>query len=347
MSKGLRNSHDRLLNLLYKKTAQQVKPRVPLVKRVLYENEPTVKPMKSALDDLMEYQWKRKPIEKAVEDIYQKIPHVQKSNVLRLSCKNAFVGRVDLANIFPVVAERRYRLKGPLEKGLDFHFIKARNPISLSFIAAYYLVFPNFNQACVYYLETLGKQINGLDLNLEFLNPTDNILKRISSPFLENPSPIENFDYLSENYGNIPITEIFSKCPTQLKALELLSRSSRDRSNFLGSETDPFYNILGTYSGQRFRDRAVIVRNLPFGVTGPALENVLWDYQFENEDNPQASITNLYSNASTQITLALLKFKDSKNAKRFIRNYHGRKWEKVSNRKEKSLYEPILCEIAD
>ncbi|OBA23419.1 hypothetical protein METBIDRAFT_34970 [Metschnikowia bicuspidata var. bicuspidata NRRL YB-4993] len=347
MSRSPRIASDRLLNLLYKKTVPEAKPRIPAVKRVLYDDEFPSDPSQSVLDGLMKYQWRRKPMTDAIDKVCTTVPGISKSNVLRLGCKNAFVGKADLVNLFPIVAEREYLLDKPLENGLNFHFIKARNPISLLFLAAYYLVFPNFNQACVYYLETLGKQINGLDLDLQFLALTSNELKRMASPVLENPRPIENFMYRSENYGSTPITDIFSSSPIQLKTVEHLVECLKDRSLFVHQEIDPLFTILGTFLGQSFRQRLVIVRNMPLGVTGPAIESLLWDYEFENEDNPQASITNLYSDASAQITIALLKFKDQRNAKRFVRNYHGRKWNKVTTRKEKSFYEPILCEIAD
>lgn len=346
MSRGPRSSQDRLLNLLYKKTVPEIRPRIPAVKRVLYE-QPIAPPGKSALDSLMKYLWWQDPMENAMEEITKKIPKIPKSNVIELRCKNAFVGKDDLINMFPVAEERQYNLEGDLEKGLEFHVIKARNPVSLLFLGSYYLVFPNYNQACVYYLETQGKHINGLEMDLNFLKITENHLKRMSSPFLHHPTPIENFDYLSDNYGRVSISDLFQKSPNQLFNLKEILGIPRKKSKFVSQNVDPMYNILNEYLGKQFRNRLVIVRNLPLGVTGPGLESLLWDYEFENEDNPQASITNLFSNASTHITLALMKFKDHKNAKRFVRNYHGRKWEKVTNRKEKSLYEPILCEIAD
>ncbi|QBM88850.1 protein PET54 [Metschnikowia aff. pulcherrima] len=347
MSRGPRTAHDRLLNLLYKKTVPEIKPRIPIVKRVLYEQDPGQFPLRSTLDGLVKYQWRQQPITTAISDVQEKFPDAVKSNVLQMSSRNAFVGSADLHNIFPIPAERRYALKNHLEKGLKFHFVKARNPISLLFLGSFYLVFPNYNQACVYYMETRNKQINGLDVNLQFVSLTENHLKRMASPFLDCPKPIESFSYQSERYGSVPITSIFSSSVHQSNLVKELDTFSDDRSKFTEEKVDPLYDLLAQYLGQSYRDRLVIVRNLPFGVTGPALESLLWDYEFENDDFPQDSITNLYSDASSQVTLALLKFKDHKNAKRFVRNYHGRRWEKVTKRKEKPLYEPILCEIAD
>lgn len=340
--------YERLASLLYKKTVPEVKPKLPIMKRVLYE--PELNPnasRKSVLEDLMEFEWDQKPMALAMADMVQRNGKIEKSNILRLDCRNKYVGRSDLRDIFPVMRERRYIMPAK-QKDLDFNVVKSRNPFSLLFTGAYYLIFQNFNQACVYYLETAAKALNGIAVNLTFVQPTENNLRKMCSPLLTSndvlPQMIESGQ---KSFGSIPISEIFAGSPVANELLSNLLHSPKDRSGYHDSMVDPVYTWASRLAGIPGRYNQVLVQNLPFGITGPALENLLWDYEFENEEDPQKSILNFYTNSSLQTTLALLRFKDEDNARRFVRNYHGRRWEKMLSRKEKPLYAPILCEIVD
>lgn len=329
LSKG---ASDRLLNLLYKKTIPEIATKVPKVSKVLYELGEEVH--KSVLDDLLERQWEQKPMESAVEDVKAQYPSDSYSNILRFSCKNAYVGRKDLHNIFPINRERNYSLHDGLRKGLQFEVVKSRNPANLLFTGSYNLVFPNFNQACIYLLETKGKVINGFDLNLEFISPTESQLKRMTSPHLERGDSI-----------NVPDNEKLEGSTNKSTILHRLDELAKDRTRYIGTTEDPIYPLLLSLMNTSSRYCLVLVKNLPFGLSRHTLPNLLWDYEFENQNNPQLSVTEIVADAASQVNLTLVKFANEASANRFVRNYHGRKWEPV--RKEKALYAPILCEIVD
>lgn len=351
MNKLPPGAYNRLLNLLYKKTVPEINPKVPIVKRVLYDQDPLEASLKSPLDELMERLWRQKPIETAIEDVKRKLPNTTISNILQFSCRNALAGRQDFHDIFPINRERQYFLDHELRKGLQFHVVKARNPVSLIFSGLYYLVFPNVNQACVYYAETKGKLINGFAMNFEFVLPTEKHLKRISSPLIQTPNNIlvENAvkGISPSSVGLVPISDIFRHSPSKSRIIEELNKLDSDRSCYVNTAKDPLFDLLEIYMDVPGRYKQVLVKNYPFGLSKPALLNLLWDYQLSSPENPLSSISHIHSDPVTQTTSTLLNFRDEANARRFVRNYHGRRWEKILTRDDKALYEPILCEILD
>lgn len=344
-------AYKRLLGLLYKKAAPELNTKVPMVKRILYDLDLSEESSKSVLDELVENQWRQKPMETAVQDVQQELATIQPTSLLRFSCKNAYVGGDDMQNIFPINRERKYFLELDLRKGIQFSVVKSRNPISLQFTGAYYLIFPNVSQACVYYMETKAKVINGMDLNLEFVRPIDQHLKKMASPFLQrdiNSILAHNkLEVPSDKVGTAPIEKIFACSDFKLRIISQLRQLEEDRSRFVGQTADPLYELLTFFVDSNIRNRLVLVKNLPFGISEPALENLLWDYELDNQDDPQSSITRMEVDPVTQSSKTLIKFSDPIDATRFVRNFHGRRWEKMSSRKEKALYEPLLCEIVN
>lgn len=343
-------AYRRLLGLLYKKTAPEINTKVPIIKKVLYDLDLSEESNKSALDELLENQWRQKPMDSAVDDVrnHTKAPV---SNLLRFSCQNAYIGARDMESIFPINRERHYFLDLELRKGLQFETIKARNPINLTFSGAYYMIFPNTAQACVYYMETKSKLINGMDLKLEFVQPHLHHLKKMASPYLDRDInrilESHKLNVSSDKVGVTPIEEIFGCSLFKLRTITQLQQLDEDRTRISGHLVDPIFELLTFFVDTNIRNRLVLVKNLPFGISEPALENLLWDYELDNQDDPQSSITRIEMDPVTQSSLTLIKFNDPVEATRFVRNFHGRKWEKMLTRKTKALYEPLLCEIVD
>lgn len=343
-------AYRRLLGLLYKKTAPEINTKVPIVKRVLYDLDLSEESKKSVLDELLENQWRQKPMDSAVEDV-RNSTKTPVSNLIRFSCQNAYVGAQDVESIFPINRERHYYLDLELRKGLLFETIKARNPINLSFTGAYYMIFQNTTQACVYYMETKSKLINGMDLNMEFVQPHSNHLKKMASPYFDRDInrilATHKLNVASDKVGVTPIEDIFACSQFKLRTIAQLQQLDEDRTRFSGHHVDPLFELLVFFVDTNIRNRLVLVKNLPFGISEPALENLLWDYELDNQDDPQSSITRIETDPVTQSSRTLIKFNDPSEATRFVRNFHGRKWEKMLSRKDKALYEPLLCEIVD
>lgn len=342
-------AYDRLLNVLYSKTVPEIGHKMSAVKRVLYDEEPVSHPETSILDDMMRGRKDQKQMLDAMALTESRISGIAKSNILRLNCPVAQIATSDLLNIYPSSQDRQFALPTDLSRGPVFHSIKARNPFNLQFLGSHYLLFPNYNQACVYYMESKGKVINGFEMDLDFVLPTENHLKHIGSPLLHlnNKVPTENLEQLSESYKQMACEDIFHASDRQLKIIAELNNIEKDRSTYQNLDTDPLYGIMRYFADIPSRYSTVVVRNLPFGITKPALNQLLWNYDFKTEENPQNSIRILHSDTISQSTLVLIAFKDVLNARRFVRNYHGRQWDKMSKLKLKSLYEPIRCEIVD
>lgn len=342
-------AYNRLLNVLHSKTVPEIGHKMSAVKRVLYDEESASRTGPSILDDMMRGRKDQKQMHAAMALAESRIPGIAKSNILRLNCPIAQVATADLHNIYPSSQDRQFALPPDIRNGPMFHLVKSRNPFSLLFLGSYYLIFPNYNQACVYYIESKGKLINGFEMNLEFVHPTENHLRHMGSPLLDlrNRVSTADLEQLSDNYKQMPCKDIFYGSDRQLKIITELGNIEKDRSSYRNLDADPLFGIMEYFLDIPSRYSLVVVRNLPFGITKPTLNQLLWNYDFRTEDNPQNSIRILHSDTTTQTTLVLIAFKDALNARRFVRNYHGRQWDKMSKIKLKSLYEPIRCEIVD
>lgn len=351
LSKG---ASDRLLNLLYTTTSTEIATKVPIVSKFLYQQDqtdPSSRVGGSILDGLMENEWKQKPIESAVGDLPSVSAVRKKSNILKFNCQNSFISYDDFYNIYPINRERRYYLSDELRKGLKFKAVKARDPTNLLHTGYYYLVFPNYKHACVYWLETMGKQINGVDLNFEFVSATANELKYMSSPLLDSSiNDVLNNQKIriEKTVGNTPIQNIFKYSQNKTALInQIIALSNEKRDNYETLDLDPLYGPISDLVDTSNRVALVLVRNLPFGLSKHALPKLLWDYDLAPIPKISNCFTTIVSDPINQVHLNLIRFANRENAQRFVRNFHGRKWESVQSEKEKKLYEPILCEIVD
>ncbi|CUM62713.1 uncharacterized protein PRCAT00000269001 [Priceomyces carsonii] len=354
MTKLTKNASDRLINLLYTATSRDVATKIPIIKKHLYELINKDKEIRgSILDDLMENQWKQKPMEKATVDIEGVVSTKRKSNILKFKCQNSYISEFDFYNIYPISRERTYLLPRDIYKGITFEVIKSRNPFNLLHNGLYYLIFSSYVHACTYLLETFNKSINGFRLNMEFVEPSSNELKYMTSPYLDHS--INDVLHHSVNPfaladpGRVPVLEIFkysnSKSSIIKKILEL--EKKRHQKEYHTFAKDPTSSLLADLVDKETRQSSVLVRNLPFGTSRFALPKLLWNYEMAPLEDDFNCYTTILSDPIRQVNLHLIRFANKSNARRFVRNFHGKRWESVQSRKEKPLYEPILCEIVN
>jgi protein PET54 len=332
MSKLGKLASDTLSRLLYATKSQEISPKLGSVSRFLYEhNHP---PSKSLLDDLLENDWKQRPVVDVLQD--SAFNNVVKTNILRLSCPNSYISHGDFKNVFPINRERQFSLKDEYADGFPFQSVKARDPVTLLFQNAYYLVFQNHIHAAVYYKETVDKTINGINLKWEFVNLNKSHLRNLVSPYLGPnlpKSPIKpSWDFES----------LFSSSPQKLAHLNTLL--ALPENNYKSTELFNNFHLLSSVLDYNSRAITVLVRNLPFGLSKHTLPRLLWDYDLARS-NP---IIPLVNDPPKEISLNLLRFQSSKCANRFIRNFHGKRWDTMQHQqKEKKLYDPILCEVLE
>lgn len=72
---------------------------------------------------------------------------------------------------------------------VDFELVKSRNPHNLTPWFGYYLIFNSKEDAVMYYQETLGAELCGLQLKLRFADPATS--KGIDSPILDKTKDID------------------------------------------------------------------------------------------------------------------------------------------------------------
>lgn len=353
MSKLSKQASDRLLNLLYTTSSTEVASKIPAVRRFLYEHtadEPVpsqsvVRPLisvgesllqqqppssvpqvRSILDDLSDNEWRQKPILRAVTDINSKC----KTNIIRLQSPS-HITKTDFHNIFPINRERTYLLQGPLRDGPRFEMVKARDPKTLEFTGSYLLIFENHVQACVYAKETESKVINGLRVRWEFMD-IHNCIRELISPWI-NTKP--------ENIDGVPSLQLpFSQIYSPETASIMTQICNQPTSTNL--EIHPNFATLTKLIDSPQRASSVLVHNLPFGLSKHTLPRLLWNYDLAIR-NPVTTIT---SDILKERHIHLIRFQNPSSANRFVRNFHGRKWDSMQHQKvEKKLYDPIRCEV--
>lgn len=279
----------------------------------------------------MENDWNQKPLSQAETDLPKLASTQIKSNVLKFNCKNNYISGDTFRNLYPIKRERKYQLPPDIvQRGPALAAIKGRDPHDLRPLGLYYLIFEDFTQAAAYWLETLGKVTNGFDLNLEFTELSSKELSHISSPHLDKQAGIE----VQQNDGPDSMMALARERVTDIQP--------SDPSSPLVYELE---DVL-TLSQYLIRKSTVLVKNLPFGLSKHALPKILWDYQLRHLDYSH-SIHTVVNDPINQLHLKMISFADEQNARRFVRNYHGRKWDSVQTVKEKKLYEPILCEVVE
>lgn len=342
---------EQLLSLLKKgikkpdEAEKKIAPHVPLITRKLYELSPD-QPILSVLDELMGKKgFRQKSTAGVKDDVKNILPELPRSNILRFDCRNAYIGPKDLFNIQPIPRERLYLYKPPLTNGISFSSVKARHPLTLLFSGAYYLFFPNHFQACLYYMETRDRVVNGYPFKLKFVTPTTSHLRLIGSPYLE---PDGDYKLLRQSRldPHKDFDKIFSVSADKSSLLPQIN-SADFSEDTLTVEPHPVYEQLQNFANIKSRLKLVLVRNLPFGLKRDDLTHLLWNYNFHNLHNPSASFTDIINEPTTQTHLTVIHFGDELSAQRFVRNYHGRRWDPTRKNKEQALYQPLLCEILE
>lgn len=324
----------RLLHLLHRTTSIEIATKLPKITKFL-KNHNSSDLNKSLLDDLTENQWKQLPILDVLQE--NDLSLLKKSNILKFQCVNSYINDSDFKSLFPINRERKYHLQGQIRKnGFDFMAVKARHPINLIFNGFYYLIFKNYIEAAVYYIETKNKSINGMNYNLQFTDIDNSQVKSLVSPYFD----YSNFNEISSS-GDSPIGTLdhnsyLAKSPRFLSLTDEFLNLLQPKISTL----EPFknYDILEKLLNINLRKRSVLVRNLPYNLKNSDLTKFFAQYQLADE-NP---ICPLLLDPKKSISLYLIRFADVNSATSFVRNNHGKRWQRIHQ--ETMLYDPVLCE---
>ncbi|EGW35705.1 uncharacterized protein SPAPADRAFT_58906 [Spathaspora passalidarum NRRL Y-27907] len=290
MKKLPSEASNRLMNILYSKTAPKVATTTSKLSKTLYDDNTGTDP---SYYDLIS-----RPILHEAPDLVKK--YNPDSNILKFNCLNSYITKQDFLRVFP----RNSQFYREFSVGtVPLEVVKSRNPHDLTFQQAYYLVFPSQLLACIYLHETSTKMLNGFHLNFEFAKVDEVTLATMSSPLINT------------GYS---------------KLLKTIPQHSTDN-----------YKLIAELISSDARSKTVKIQNLPFKLPNTTLRKLLHDYTFQRLPPITIDVNN-------ETNIQLMRFGDVHQAQRFVRNFHGKKWDKIDKRKpEQQFYEPILCEIVD
>lgn len=279
---------------------------------------------RSVLDELMTNVWNQKPVADAVNDIQvgSKNAKLVHSNLLSFPCRNSFITNTDFYNVYPIVRERIYNLD--TNDGIKFIAIKKRHPKTLEFMDHYYLLFASYVDACVYYLETANKVINGIPMTLQFAPITANL------PYMA--SPIYHRDYQG---GDVDTNNPFTSIPSKHDLFTQIPNQSINDN----------YESIASLIDYKSRQCSVWVKNLPFGIDNRNLLRLLWDYTFPPDIPLSNCIKTVHADALRQVNINLITFGTPQDAKRFVQTFHGQKWYQHQTSSITKLYEPVKCQV--
>ncbi|ODQ78606.1 hypothetical protein BABINDRAFT_162806 [Babjeviella inositovora NRRL Y-12698] len=298
-----------------------------------------------------------RPTLKSITAAPQHIPYTvgqPQSHILHFRSKNSLLTKVDFINLLPSVEQSIYNTAELPNQRLEFEVVKARKPETLLFDNGYYLIFPSYEQACVFWSETFGKQLSGKEFRLVFAS-------------------------LSEHYQCIHSETLGEVLPVLQSYLPELP------AYFSHSEWETGYHPQAPRLVVK-RTQCALVRNLPFHVTADSIRNTLWDYDFYNTPRSLQSLLkgekltmeptqHIFQHRKSNSNIWLLRFANHSNATRFVRSFNGTQWyannnialnnffklsgkrvsetgesvteEYATEHDEGKYTEPLLCEILD
>lgn len=330
-----KSASDKLLKLLYSSTVTGAGNRAT----------PVVKAMQAASSidlngflSLENSAFSSNAIEKVMEEVDVEV----KSNILKFKCSNCLISSGDFYSIYPRENSRRYKLPPELKNGVKFTSLKARYPLSLSFADAYYLIFPNRLHAAAYYMETKNKSINGLPMSLQFVIPKRKEMSYMHSNLLDfgtqplQPRAIGEQEHgSSQDKRHMQTPAALNQTGATLKENSLIKLIEQDPDNYAS-----MLKLIDLPT----RKATVLVKNLPLGIAPSALSKLLWDYDFPVHIPLGSCFKQIKSDALKQVHVMLIRFADEDNANRFVRSFHGTKWQGLMKSDVTKLHEPLLCE---
>lgn len=323
MSKPTTEATKKLMNLLYSSTTSQISASksiisdvtTPKISRMLYNDQEPTTTIPSTSNIPMTFDNISSKLKIPSENALLSLWPNFRSNILQFKCPNSYITKYDFWKLIPNERNCKYNLK----LNPTFEIIKKRNN-QLDFMNEYYLIFENQLNACVYIKETEGKLINGIKLNFEFIELNKKILESM------------NFKKISD----------FNKINGILNLNEKVVGVDEDDKDLMSNIKFDNFEVLKNWLNVDKRENYVIVRNWPFGLNESSVFRLLWNYDLIN-------IIDVVSDVTNEKRTVLLEFNNFKDANRFIRNYHGRKWDYLQGKsnkrhKETIFYQPLLCE---
>ncbi|KAF6071533.1 hypothetical protein FOB64_001263 [Candida albicans] len=165
----------------------------------------------------------------------------------------------------------------------------------------------------------VGIIMNGMKINFEIIKLNESILKTMSNEKISDFNKINEILSIIDN----PNTGTDFNFDVDVDVFQILN-------NWLN------------HNSSRRRNNYVLVQNWPFGLSQKYISKLLWNYKL-------LDIITIKSDIKQQLNIILLKFDNYKDCLRFIRNYHGKKWDHLqlkSNNLNKEIifYQPLLCE---
>lgn len=358
MSKPTLETSKKLINLLYSSTASKLPSTkgsiisditTPTISRILYQDLSSTGTTDNVLDLTSSHSslsiLKFPNNQTFLQDSSKQQTTFVNSNIVRFKCPILYITKNDILKSIPTTSSSflgSFNNVNGLKNLNRFELIKKRDyrintNQALKFLGEYYMIFENqllanqfINQTTTKPSETetetetdvgvgVGIIMNGMKINFEIIKLNESILKTMSN------EKISDFNKINE-------------------ILSIIDNPNTDTDFNFDVDVDVFQilNNWLNHNSSRRRNNYVLVQNWPFGLSQKYISKLLWNYKL-------LDIITIKSDIKQQLNIILLKFDNYKDCLRFIRNYHGKKWDHLqlkSNNLNKEIifYQPLLCE---
>ncbi|CCH41457.1 hypothetical protein BN7_998 [Wickerhamomyces ciferrii] len=265
----------KILETVYPELAQNIVPNLNKIKsNVLYQNSNNLENAKEALENTLNglktreiINSARQPLSTALESIPQRnLKSV--SNVLLFRTRNQLLDKSDFNKLAPKT-QSNFDLDSIPGDNYNFIVRSGRYPQNLEYRVGYYLIFDSIEEAAAFNVDTLKKQINGINFNTEMIDAKAN-------------DPVINIRALNES-------SIVENGIMKLK---------------------PGFP----------RKNCVLVKGFPNFIKKHTIFRMLYDYELDDSFD---ALTTIDLDNHANLGKWLIKFSNSIEAQRFVRNYHG------------------------
>ncbi|ODV96090.1 hypothetical protein PACTADRAFT_75270 [Pachysolen tannophilus NRRL Y-2460] len=330
---------DKLLKLLFKSAAKDVEDQVPKLSKFLMDNLDSTsldyKDSSSLSSELLD-------IKEAPKNLPRSNLTRFKSNILKFKSRDSLLEHSDFKRIYPMREERVYDIGQ--KHCLSFDFVKGRHPKNLLSNGYFYLIFASFEEAAVYWLETLGRQLNGTDVTFSFADLNQEF-EFFQTPLLKNLEisqflNLKELDSVDKNKNEFASFIKFHKnkkeqlLKQQKKHDSLQENTELESGQGIGKISSnlnsmPLADHIPLHEQDKVnfeikRSNCVLLANLPKHVTSEELHDFFWNYDLYPIE--EEAIQLLLKNDLMNFNYWLVVFTNIDDAERCVRNLNGRHW---------------------
>lgn len=239
------------------------------------------------------------------------------SKVLKFICYDSMLDKSDFDHLIPHFHHRKFDFD---DRAIKFDVIKGRrsSKYGLKSNGNYYLIFPSKEWSTAFYLETLDKQIVGMNFKPKFIDPEGDVENGLAE--LKSPSSKSSFQDEVLPFSDLPWLKSHLKVSDYINLPDQPTQQDTNDVSELPSH-EPLKNTVTIPPIDR--RNVVILRNMIPQMTAKELGEKLRDYSlYRVQDRAVWELEN---------KLFIVIFDNPDDARLVVRRFNGKHWKDDPN----------------